>query len=35
MIKKEIEKPGLATEQAKELELDRQPKPTRKVSKSS
>ena len=32
MIKKEIEKPGLSTEQAKELELDEQSKPTRKVS---
>ncbi len=30
--KKEIEKPGLTTEQAKELELDEQPKPTRKIS---
>jgi hypothetical protein len=30
--KKEIEKPGLSTEEAKELELDEQPKPTRKVS---
>ena len=30
--KKEVEKPGLSTEQAKELELDEQPKPTRKVS---
>ena len=30
--KKEIEKPGLTTEEAKELELDEQPKPTRKVS---
>ncbi|HET6780340.1 MAG TPA: hypothetical protein VFH09_04140 [Nitrososphaera sp.] len=32
--KKEIEQP-LDTEQAKELELDETPKPTRKVSKSS
>ena len=30
--KKEVEKPGLSTEEAKELELDEQPKPTRKVS---
>jgi hypothetical protein len=30
--KKEIQEPGLATEEAKELELDEQPKPTRKVS---
>jgi hypothetical protein len=30
--KKEIEKPGQSTEDAKELELDEQPKPTRKVS---
>jgi hypothetical protein len=30
--KKELEKPGLSTEEAKELELDEQPKPTRKVS---
>ena len=30
--KKEIEKPGLSPEEAKELELDEQPKPTRKVS---
>jgi hypothetical protein len=30
--KKEIEKPGLSTEEVKELELDEQPKPTRKVS---
>ena len=30
--KKEIEKPGLRYEEAKELELDEQPKPTRKVS---
>ena len=29
--KKEVEKPGLSTEEAKELELDEQPKPTRKV----
>ena len=27
--KKEIQQPGLDTEQAKELELDEQPKPTR------
>ena len=26
--KKQIEKPGLSTEEAKELELDEQPKPT-------
>jgi hypothetical protein len=32
--KKEIEQP-LDTEQAKELELDETPKPTRKVSKPS
>ena len=30
--KKEIERPGQSTEEAKELELDEQPKPTRKVS---
>jgi hypothetical protein len=30
--KKEIQKPGLNTEDAKELELDEKPKPTRKVS---
>jgi hypothetical protein len=30
--KKEIEEPGLSTEAAKALELDEQPKPTRKVS---
>jgi hypothetical protein len=30
--KKEIQEPGLDTEEAKELELDEQPKPTRKVS---
>jgi hypothetical protein len=30
--KKEIEIPGESTEEAKELELDEQPKPTRKVS---
>jgi hypothetical protein len=30
--KKQIEKPGLSAEKAKELELDEQPKPTRKVS---
>ena len=29
--KKEIEIPGESTEEAKELELDEQPKPTRKV----
>ena len=28
--KKETEEPGLTTEEAKELELDEQPKPTRK-----
>ena len=33
--KKEVEKPGLSTEEAKELELDEQPKPTRKVSHPS
>ena len=33
--KKEIQKPGLDTEKAKELELDEQPKPTRKVSHPS
>jgi hypothetical protein len=33
--KKQIEKPGLSTEEAKELELDEQPKPTRKVSHPS
>ena len=33
--KKEIQKPGLDTEEAKELELDEQPKPTRKVSHPS
>jgi len=33
--KKQIEKPGLSTEDAKELELDEQPKPTRKVSHPS
>jgi hypothetical protein len=33
--KKEIEKPGLGTEDAKELELDEQPKTTRKVSHPS
>jgi len=27
-----LEKPGLSTEEAKEHELDEQPKPTRKVS---
>jgi hypothetical protein len=30
--KKEIKEPGLDSEEAKELELDEQPKPTRKVS---
>jgi hypothetical protein len=30
--KKEIQEPALDTEEAKELELDEQPKPTRKVS---
>jgi hypothetical protein len=30
--KKEIEEPGLGTEEAIERELDEQPKPTRKVS---
>jgi hypothetical protein len=33
--KKQIEKPGLSTEDAKEIELDEQPKPTRKVSHPS
>ena len=33
--KKEIQQPGLDTEEAKELELDEQPKPTRKVSHPS
>jgi hypothetical protein len=33
--KKEIQEPGLGTEDAKELELDEQPKPTRKVSRPS
>ena len=33
--KKEIREPGLGTEDAKELELDEQPKPTRKVSDPS
>ena len=33
--KKDIEKPGMSTEEAKELELDEQPKPTRKVSHPS
>jgi hypothetical protein len=32
IIKKEIAKPGQSTEEVKELELDEQPKPTRKVS---
>jgi hypothetical protein len=30
--KKQIEKPGQSTEEVKDLELDEQPKPTRKVS---
>lgn len=30
--KKEIQKIGLNTEEAKKLELDEQPKPTRKIS---
>ena len=30
--KKEIQEPGLDAEEAKELELNEQPKPTRKVS---
>jgi hypothetical protein len=33
--KKEIRKPGLDTEKAKELELEERPKPTRKVSHPS
>jgi hypothetical protein len=33
--KKEINEPGLSTEEAKELELDERPKPTRKVSHPS
>ncbi len=33
--KKEIQQPGLNTEEAKDLELDEQPKPTRKVSHPS
>jgi hypothetical protein len=33
--KKEIQEPDLDTEEAKELELNGQPKPTRKVSQSS
>jgi hypothetical protein len=33
--KKEINEPRLSTEEAKELELDEQPKPTRKVSHPS
>jgi hypothetical protein len=33
--KKEIQEPGLEAEEAKELELDEQPKPTRKVSHPS
>jgi hypothetical protein len=35
VIKKEIQKPGLDTEKAKELELEERPKPTRKVSHPS
>ena len=33
--KKEIQEPGLGTEEAKELELDEQTKPTRNVSHPS
>jgi len=33
--KKEITNPDLTTEEVKELELDEQPKPTRKVSNPS
>jgi hypothetical protein len=33
--KKEIQEPGLNTEEAKKLELDEEPKPTRKVSHPS
>ncbi len=33
--KKEITNPNLSTEEIKELELDEQPKPTRKVSNPS
>jgi hypothetical protein len=33
--KKVIQQPGLDTEEAKELELDEQPKPTRKISHPS
>jgi hypothetical protein len=33
--KKEIKEPGLDIEEAKELELDEQPRPTRKVSHPS
>lgn len=33
--KKETEEPGLTTEEAKELELDEQPKPTRKTTHHS
>jgi hypothetical protein len=33
--KKEIQQPGLDTEEAKDLELDEHPKPTRKVSHPS
>jgi hypothetical protein len=33
--KKEIINPDLSTEEVKELELDEQPKPTRKVSNPS
>ena len=33
--KKEIQNPGLGTEDAKNLELDEKPKPTRKISHPS
>jgi len=33
--KKEITNPNLSTEEVKELELDEQPKPTRKISNPS
>ena len=33
--KKEIQKPGLDVEDAKKLEIDEEPKPTRKVSHPS
>jgi len=33
--KKEIQEPDLDTEEAKEIELNEQPKPTRKVSHSA